>query len=365
MIGPGKLLTLILKWSGGGKDTDLSSVPSDVLRSNLLDILSSKPDGHLDSKVREEFGNLLAEYAIRDDRLQKDILFTIGSSVFGIEVHHPKPEKEDNEDPVIIPFEYMKTFMKDVFISYGVPEDRAEVCAEVLIESDRRGIDSHGLGRLKPIYCDRMDQGILQPSMPIDVVKETDTTALLDGNLGIGLYIGPYCMQLAIEKAKKHGVGFVVVRNSTHYGIAGYYVTQATSQGCIGWSGTNARPSIAPTFGVEPMLGTNPLCFGIPTDEEFDFVIDCATSINQRGKIERYGREGIDTPKGVVVDHEGLERTDTEGILRDMVMGKCALNPVGGAGDKTAGTIVFSILNEFGPKQVPSYGLINFSFFYV
>ena len=237
----------------------------------------------------------------------------------------------------IIDFGYMKQFMKDVFIAYGVTPDRAETCSEILIEADRRGIDSHGLGRLKPIYCDRMDQGILWPDKPITVLKETDTTALVDGNLGLGLYIGPHCMQMAIDKAKKHGVGFVAVKNSTHYGIAGYYVTMATQAGCIGWTGTNARPSIAPTWGVEPMLGTDPLCFGIPSDDEFPFVIDCATSINQRGKIEKYAREGIDTPKGVVVDEFGVERTDTEGILKDLVLGKCALNPVGGAGDKTGG----------------------------
>jgi LDH2 family malate/lactate/ureidoglycolate dehydrogenase len=237
----------------------------------------------------------------------------------------------------IIDFGYMKQFMKDVFIAYGVTPDRAETCSEILIEADRRGIDSHGLGRLKPIYCDRMDQGIVWPDKPITVLKETDTTALVDGNLGLGLYIGPHCMQMAIDKAKKHGVGFVAVKNSTHYGIAGYYVTMATQAGCIGWTGTNARPSIAPTWGVEPMLGTDPLCFGIPSDDEFPFVIDCATSINQRGKIEKYAREGIDTPKGVVVDEFGVERTDTEGILKDLVLGKCALNPVGGAGDKTGG----------------------------
>ena len=146
------------------------------------------------------------------------------------------------------------------------------------------------------------------------------------------MYIGPYCMQLAIDKAKKHGVGFVAVQNSTHYGIAGYYTSMACEQGCVGFSGTNARPSIAPTFGTEPMLGTNPLCFGIPSDEEFDFNIDCATSVNQRGKIERYAREGLATPAGAVIDDAGIERTDTEGILKDMVAGKCALTPVGGAG---------------------------------
>lgn len=111
----------------------------------------------------------------------------------------------------------------------------------------------------------------------------------------------------------------------------------ASSQGCIGFTGTNARPSIAPTYGVEPMLGTNPLTFGIPSNDGYDFCIDCATSINQRGKIERYAREGKETPRGCVIDNEGVERTDTEGILRDMVLGKCCLTPLGGAGIDTGG----------------------------
>ena len=314
-------------------------------RDKLMSLLSNHPTGYLDPKIRGDFEKLLREYEQGEGKDNPDdVLFKIGSSVFGIvkpgpESLGPFPHQEGDNDPnaCIVGFDYMKQFMKDVFMSYGIPSDRAETCADVLIEADKRGIDSHGLGRLKPIYCDRMDQGILQPNPPIEIIKETDTTAFVEGNLGLGLYIGPYCMKLAIEKAKKHGVGFVVVRRSTHYGIAGYYATMATDAGCIGWTGTNARPSIAPTFGVEPMLGTNPLTFGIPTDEEFPFVIDCATSINQRGKIEKYARDGVDTPKGVVVDHQGLERTDTEGILKDMVMGKCALNPMGGAGDKTAG----------------------------
>lgn len=175
------------------------------------------------------------------------------------------------------------------------------------------------------------------------MLKETATTALVDGNMGLGLYIGPYCMELAIKKAKQYGIGFVVAKNSTHYGIAGYYATMATDAGCIGFTGTNARHSIAPTFGVEPCLGTNPLCFGIPTDEEFPFVIDCATSINQRGKIEKYERLGMDTPKGMVIDTEGKERTDTAQILIDMVKGKCALCPMGGAGDALGGYKVIKI----------------------
>ena len=237
----------------------------------------------------------------------------------------------------ILPFEYMEAFMLAVFEGLGVPAKEAKTCADVLIEADKRGIDSHGIGRLKPIYCDRVDQGILKPIAPITIVQETQASALVDGNLGLGLYVGPYCMDLAIKKAKECGVGVVIAQRSTHYGIAGYYATMATQAGCVGFSTTNARPSIAPTFGVEGMLGTNPLCFGIPTDEAFPFVIDCATSVNQRGKIERYGREGKATPRGCVVDIKGEERTDTEGILRDMVLGKAALCPLGGAGEDLGG----------------------------
>ena len=108
------------------------------------------------------------------------------------------------------------------------------------------------------------------------------------GGGGIGLCIGPKCMQLAIKKAKHHGIGMVCVRNSTHYGFAGYYPLMAEKAGCIGISGTNARPSIAPTYGVEPMMGTNPIVFGMPSTDDFPFVLDCATSVNQRGKIEKY-----------------------------------------------------------------------------
>mmetsp|Transcript_3202 Transcript_3202/g.6444 ORF Transcript_3202/g.6444 Transcript_3202/m.6444 type:complete len:316 (+) Transcript_3202:263-1210(+) len=165
-------------------------------------------------------------------------------------------EQQLHQDGYLLEFQYVRQFMQDVFESYGVPPDRAAVCADVLLVADERGIHSHALGRLKPIYCDRMDAGILYPSQDIRVIKETETTALLDGNLGLGLYIGPFAMQMAIQKAKKYGVGFVAVKNSTHYGIAGYYTLMASQNNCIGWTGTNARPSIAPTFGVQPMMGT-------------------------------------------------------------------------------------------------------------
>ncbi|MEN7972423.1 MAG: Ldh family oxidoreductase [Verrucomicrobiota bacterium] len=235
-----------------------------------------------------------------------------------------------------IPFETMEQFMIDVFKGIGVPADEAKVCADVLIASDKRGIDSHGIGRLKPIYYDRIvHQKIQQSATEFEVVRDHLATAVVDGHHGMGMVIARRCMEMAIEKAKKHGIGMVVARNSTHYGIAGYYPLMATAQDMIGISGTNARPSIAPTWGVENMLGTNPLVFGFPTDEPFDFVNDYATSILQRGKIEQYAREGKDCPPGVVIGRDGSTKTDSKQILEDLVKGEAALAPIGGISEET------------------------------
>ena len=127
------------------------------------------------------------------------------------------------------------------------------------------------------------------------------------------------------------------IRNSTHYGIAGYWTTMASKEGLVGITGTNARPSIAPTFGVENMMGTNPLTFALPTDEEFPFCLDCATSTVQRGKIEYYARSGKDTPAGMVISENGETLTDSEQILKDLVAGTAALAPLGGVGEEMAG----------------------------
>jgi LDH2 family malate/lactate/ureidoglycolate dehydrogenase len=238
---------------------------------------------------------------------------------------------------VWVDFDVMESFMVDVFKAVGVPEEDAKVCADVLITADKRGIDSHGTGRLKPIYVDRIKLGVQNPITQFEVIKEGPTTAVIDGHDGMGHVISKKAMQMAIDKAKKFGMGMVVVRNSTHYGIAGYYPMMACEAGMIGITGTNARPSIAPTFGVENMLGTNPLVFGMPTDEDFPFVNDYATSITQRGKIEVYARAGKELPEGWVIDENGNTRTDTQQILKDLVKGTAALTPLGGIGEVGGG----------------------------
>lgn len=190
------------------------------------------------------------------------------------------------------------TLLLDAFKGYGIPEEDAKICADVLLESDKRGIESHGVNRFKPIYLDRIKAGIQFPVTNFEIIKETPTTAVVDGHHGMGQVIGYKSMEMAIKKAKEYGMGMVAVRNSTHYGIAGYYADMAANAGCIGMTGTNARPSVAPTFGVEGMFGTNPLTVGIPTDEDFNFLLDCATSIIQNGRVEYYARIGKEIPRG-------------------------------------------------------------------
>lgn len=239
---------------------------------------------------------------------------------------------------VICPWNLITDFVTDAFVGYGVPREDAEICTDVLLESDKRGIESHGCNRFKPIYIDRIVAGIQQPVTNFEVVKETPTTAVVDGHDGMGQVIGKKAMQMAIDKAKQYGLGMVAVRNSCHYGIAGYYATQATEQGCIGFTGTNARPSVAPTFGVEGMFGTNPLTMGIPSDEKFDFVIDCATSITQNGKIEYYERIGEEVHPGTIIGLDGEPVSGDAGeALRRIRKGTAALTTLGGIGEALGG----------------------------
>lgn len=241
------------------------------------------------------------------------------------------------ENRPFVPWELMNSFMIDAFTGYGVPKEDAEICADVLLESDRRGIESHGCNRFKPIYIDRIVKGTLLPVTNIEILKETPTTVVMDAHDGMGMVASHKMMEMLIEKAGKFGMAGGAIRNSTHYGIAGYWTSMACKNGMIGVSGTNARPSIAPTFGVENMLGTNPLTFSLPTDEEFPFCLDCATSIVQRGKIEYYAREGKETPSGMVISKEGTALTDSAEILKRLVDGTAALAPLGGIGDELAG----------------------------
>lgn len=240
------------------------------------------------------------------------------------------------EQLVYIPVETLKQFMLDVFTRLGVPEDDARISTDVLIASDLRGIDSHGVGRLK-YYYDRIKRGQHRVITEFEVIKESETTALVDGHHGMGHVIAHRCMQMAIDKARHYGTGAVAVRNSTHFGIAGYYPLMAVEAGMVGFTVTNARPSISPTFSTEPMLGTNPIAFAAPSDMPFPFCLDMATPIIQRGKIEIAERAEKPLPKGWVIGDQGEPLTDPGEIIVRLGKDTAALLPLGGAGEDFAG----------------------------
>ena len=234
-------------------------------------------------------------------------------------------------------FGTMERFMRDVFIGLGVPKKDAAVSAEVLITADKLGFDSHGISRMKPIYYDRIKAGIQNPTTAVKVIRDRAGATVMDGGNGKGHVVARKAMEVAIKKARKHGIAMTAVRNSTHFGIAGYYSLMAVKSGMIGITGTNARPSLAPTFGTENMLGTNPLTFGIPTDEKFPFLLDCATSTIQRGKVEIYAKLGKKMPSGWVIDRQGGSKTDPNKVLRDLIAGAASLVPLGGIGEEMCG----------------------------
>ena len=238
----------------------------------------------------------------------------------------------------VVDWKTITGFVTEAFIKYGVPEADAKICADILLESDRRGIESHGVNRFKSMYLDRIKAGVQKAVTDFEIVKETPTTAVVDGHDGMGQVVGYRSMELAIQKAKEYGMGMVVARNSCHYGIAGYYTSMATKAGCIGMTGTNARPTVAPTWGTEGVFGTNPLTLGVPTDEPFDFNLDCATSITQNGKIEYYDRIGQDVIPGTVIGEDGEPFTGSGGeALKRIRQGSAALVTVGGVGEALGG----------------------------
>jgi len=241
-----------------------------------------------------------------------------------------------SSDIVFLEHDILRSFMKDVFIGLEVPKEDAEIIADVLITSDLRGIDSHGIQRCK-MYYDRIREGIYNPKTEIKIVNDNISTAVIDGQCGMGHVIAYKAMRMAIQKAKLYGLGAVAVRNSSHFGIAGYYSLMAIKEGMIGFVTTNTRPAVPPTFGVEPMLGTNPLTYGAPTDEEFPFLMDAATSIIQRGKVEVYDRIHKPLPNGLIISNNGNSKTDPHIVLNKLLNRSAALLPLGGEGEATSG----------------------------
>jgi LDH2 family malate/lactate/ureidoglycolate dehydrogenase len=240
------------------------------------------------------------------------------------------------EQVVRVPVDRLVAFMIACLKAMGVPPEDARTIAEVLITADLWGIPSHGVAHLK-MYHDRIQAGLQLPVTRLTIVRETDTTAVLDGGNGMGMVVGQRAMQMAIDRARRSGLGAVAVRNSSHYGIAGYYAMMAVREGMVGASVTNAHPSIAPTFGLQPMLGTNPIAVGAPSDEAFPFLFDGATAVVPRGKIEVAARAGKPIPEGWAVGSDGAPATDSARLIDEMNRDAAALLPIGGMGELLGG----------------------------
>ncbi len=215
-------------------------------------------------------------------------------------------------------------FAKAILESAGCSEKEARKSAEVLLSADLRGVDSHGVARLSG-YIRLIDKERVNITPKVKIVHETPSTGVIDGDSGLGLVVGPQAMKLAIDKAKIAGSGWVSVRNSNHYGIAGYYAMMALEEDCIGIAMTNASPLVAPTFSKERLLGTNPIAVAIPADKEPPFVLDMATTTAANGKLEILQRKEAQMPSGWAQDAEGQITTDPFGVQKGG-----ALLPLGG-----------------------------------
>ena len=227
-------------------------------------------------------------------------------------------------------------FCVRVLVAAGISCQDAEITANALVAADLRGIDSHGVAHLGR-YVGGLENGTITTQPNIKILNETPSTALLDGDRGLGFVVAHRSMELAIQKAKAAGSGLVVARRSTHYGAAGYWAAMALSHGLIGFSMTNAGPKVAPTFGSRAMLGTNPIGLAVPADQEPPFVLDMATSVVPAGRLEIYARKGQSLPDGWVIDSSGQPIHDPVTALTAVRGDEMSILPLGGEGESLSG----------------------------
>lgn len=203
----------------------------------------------------------------------------------------------------------LRQFTENVFLKMGCPLKDAQLAADVLLKSDLRGIDSHGVARLSG-YVRLWEKQRINANPIIKIVHETATTATVDGDGGLGLVVAPFAMKIAIEKAHIYGSGWVAVKNSNHFGIAGYHSLMAVEQDMIGISMTNASPLVAPTYSNERLLGTNPMCYAFPAGKYPPVIVDMATAAAANGKLEIAQRANQPIPEGWVQDASGNTSTN-------------------------------------------------------
>lgn len=198
----------------------------------------------------------------------------------------------------------LRFFTENVFLKMGCSQTHAKLAADVLIQADLRGIDSHGVARLVG-YVRLLEAGRINPQPNIRIIHETPSTAVVDGDKGLGLVVAPIAMEWALEKAEQVGTGWIAIKNSNHFGIAAYHAMKALERNMMGWAMTNASALVAPTFSKQRMLGTNPIAFVAPAGEEEDFVLDMATTTAANGKLEIASRQGQLIPEGWAITKEG------------------------------------------------------------
>ncbi len=209
----------------------------------------------------------------------------------------------------------LSRFTQSVFKAIGCSDSDANNATSVLLSADLRGIDSHGIARLVG-YVRLWEAKRINATPDIRIVHESPSTAVVDGDAGLGLVVAPFAMQVAIDKAKTAGTGWVSVRNSNHYGIAGFHAMMALEHDMIGISMTNASALVAPTFSIERMLGTNPIAVAIPAGTQPPFVADFATTTAANGKLEILQRKNGDAPIGWVQDKDGNSSTDANALKK-------------------------------------------------
>lgn len=224
----------------------------------------------------------------------------------------------------VFSYSTLAAFTHSVFVRIGCSEADATTATGALLSADLRGIDSHGIARLSG-YVRLWEAKRVNATPRLRILHETPSTAVVDGDSGLGLVVAPFAMQIAIEKAKQVGTGWVSVQNSNHFGIAAHHAMMALSHDMIGVAMTNASPLVAPTFSLEKMLGTNPICMVAPAGEEPAFVADFATTTAANGKLEILQRKNMETPSGWVQDKEGQPSTDPHILKKGG-----ALLPLGG-----------------------------------
>lgn len=228
--------------------------------------------------------------------------------------------------------EQLEHFCKDVFKHFGFTAEESDIIMDVLLTSDKYGIESHGMQRLSR-YHKGIEKGLIDIHAEPEIVFETSVSAVIEGHDGMGQLIGHQAMKLAIKKAEETGVGIVSVRNSNHYGIAGYYAKMACEKGLLGMSFTNSEAIMVPTFAKKAMLGSNPIAIAMPADP-YPFFFDSSTTVVTRGKLEMYRKAEKELPEGWALDKNGNPSTDADDVLKNIInKAGGGIMPLGGSAE--------------------------------